>query len=62
MPAIYGPAPTSSVPQAQKAAEIFVSQVQSALSSKKGVEEAEAKQWEEMTALARILLELEGDN
>ena len=34
-------------------------QVQSAASSSKGIEEA--KQWEEMTALARVLLELEGD-
>jgi len=33
-----------------------VDQVQSALSSKKGIEEAEVKQWDEMTALAQLLL------
>ena len=59
MPFIYGPTPTSSVSQAQEAAEKFVDQVQAAVTSNKGIEEAEAKQWKEMTALTRLLLELE---
>jgi hypothetical protein len=62
MPTIYGPTPTSSILQAQEAAEKFVDQVQCAASSKKGIEEAEVKQWEEMTTLTGLLLELEGDN
>jgi hypothetical protein len=62
MPAIYGPTSSSSISQAQKAAEKFVDQVQSAASSKKGIEEVETRQWEEMTALARLLLDLEGNN
>ncbi|KZP34467.1 hypothetical protein FIBSPDRAFT_906522 [Athelia psychrophila] len=59
MPHIYGPTTTSSVSQAKKAAEAFVDQVQSAAHGK-SVEQGEAKQWAEMTALANILLEIEG--
>ena len=62
MTAIYGPTPTSTVHEAQKAAEKFVDQIQSAVSSKKGIDEAEAKQWAEMTTLARVLLELVADD
>jgi hypothetical protein len=43
MPAIYALTPTSSVSQAQKAADKFVDPVQSAASTNKGVEEAKAK-------------------
>lgn len=59
MPFIYGPTATSSVSQAQEAAEKFVDQVEAAVSSNKGIEEAEATQWKEMTGLTRLLLELE---
>jgi hypothetical protein len=43
MPAVYGLTPTSSVSQAQKAAEKFVDPVQSAASTNKSIEEAKAK-------------------
>lgn len=70
MPAIYGPSPTSSVAQAQRAAEKLVDQIESAASSKnlksldeaEATQRAEATQWAEMTALANILLDLEGDD
>lgn len=62
MPVIYGPSSDASVAQAQKAAEKFVDQVESAVDSKKGIKEAEVKQWEEMTTLAEVLMEIEGEN
>ena len=62
MPNIYGPTPTSTISQAQAAADAFVDQIESIANSKssKGAEQAETKQWAEMTALANILLEIEG--
>lgn len=60
MPYIYGPSSNSSVQQAQKAAEKFGDQIKSAVSCQIGVREAEQKQWEEMTALAQIIIEIEG--
>jgi hypothetical protein len=57
LPEIYSPGGT--VTQAKQEMDKFVDAVQSAETSGKGVSDYEKRQWEEMTKLARILIDLE---
>lgn len=57
LPEIYSPGGT--VTQAKQEMDKFVDAVQSAETSGKGVSDHEKRQWEEMTKLARILIDLE---
>lgn len=63
MPIIYGPSSTASITEAKISAEKFVDQVESAANSRgNSREDAEKKQWEEMTALTKAIIEIEGQD
>jgi len=59
LPEIYSPGGTIS--QAKEEMNKFVDAVQAAEVTGKGVEDQERKQWEEMTQLARILIDSGGE-
>ncbi|EGO02968.1 hypothetical protein SERLA73DRAFT_176457 [Serpula lacrymans var. lacrymans S7.3] len=50
----------NTISQAQRSASTFVDLVENAARTGKGVEELEKRQWAEMTALAKILIEANG--
>jgi len=59
LPDFYSPGGT--IPQAKQEMDNFVDAVESAEATGEGVVDLEKRQWEEMTKLARIIIDLESE-